>query len=121
MVRYVIRRLLGALLVLLIVSFVTFGLLWLPSKISSNPNAIAYLYLGKAPSQAQVEAFTKAYGLDKPFIEQYFNYVVGIFRGRTFSDGSIDGVRETPHLALAIPSGIRHRSGRSSKIAFRSP
>jgi peptide/nickel transport system permease protein len=92
--RFLVRRLLGAVGVLLVVSFVTFGLFILPSKISGG--SAAYLYVGKVSTPSQIAAVERCFGLDKPFFEQYKDYMVGIVRGRDFCDGSVGGAQHCP-------------------------
>jgi peptide/nickel transport system permease protein len=94
MFRYIVRRLLGAVVVVFIVSLVTFFLFAVGPKITgSSP---AYLYVGKNPTPELVAAVEKAFGLDQPLVVQYWQYMKGIVAGREFSDGTADGVRECP-------------------------
>jgi peptide/nickel transport system permease protein len=86
--RYIIRRLLGAALVIVIISFVTFVIFNLVPRLSGVPHAAAYYYVGKVSTPAQVAAVEHALGLDLPWYEQYFNYMKGILFGRTLTDGS---------------------------------
>lgn len=86
MARYVIRRLLGAGLVIVVVSIVTFGIFQVtPVLTGASP---AYLYVGKVANPAQVAAVEERLGLDKPIVEQYVTYMTGIVTGRTFTDGT---------------------------------
>ena len=94
MFRYIVRRLLGAVVVVFIVSLVTFFLFAIGPKITgSSP---AYLYVGKNPTPELVAAIEKSFGLDQPLVKQYADYMKGIVAGRTFSAGTPDGVRECP-------------------------
>lgn len=94
MFRYIVRRLLGAVVVVFIVSLVTFFLFAIGPKITgSSP---AYLYVGKNPTPELVAAIEKSFGLDQPLVKQYALYMKGIVAGREFSDGTADGVRECP-------------------------
>ena len=94
MFRYIVRRLLGAVVVVFIVSLVTFFLFAIGPKITgSSP---AYLYVGKNPTPELVAAIEKSFGLDQPLVKQYADYMKGIVAGRSFSDGTPDGVRECP-------------------------
>lgn len=94
MFRYIVRRLLGAVVVVFIVSLVTFFLFAVGPKITgSSP---AYLYVGKNPTPELVAAVEKAFGLDQPLVVQYWQYMKGIVVGREFSDGTAEGVRECP-------------------------
>ena len=94
MFRYIIRRLLGAVVVLFVVSLVTFGLFALIPKITgASP---AYLYVGKVATPESVAAIEKSFGLDQPVMTQYWQYVKGIAVGREFSDGTESGTRPCP-------------------------
>ena len=85
MIRYIVRRLLGALLVVVIISMATFAIYFLAPKLTgSDPT---YSYVGRHGSPAQVAAVKHAFGLDQPIVTQYWNYVKGIFVGRDFTDG----------------------------------
>ena len=85
MIRYIIRRLVGALLVVIVISMMTFGIFQIGPKLSgASP---AYLYVGKITTQAQVDAVEKRLGLDRPLVEQYWVYMKGIVVGREFTDG----------------------------------
>jgi oligopeptide transport system permease protein len=73
MTRFVIRRVLWLILVLLVVSFVTFALMHLvPGGPWSRDKQLA---------PAVVAALNAKYGLDKPFLVQYGNFLVGILHG----------------------------------------
>jgi len=85
--RFIIRRTLGALLVLVVVSIITFGVFMAVPSITS-PNVYSRLYAGKVANQAQVEAISHKLGFDKPLYEQYLIYMKGIFTGREFSSGT---------------------------------
>ncbi|MBV9196785.1 MAG: ABC transporter permease [Solirubrobacterales bacterium] len=68
MTKYIIRRLLWVIVLLLVVSFVTYLIFYLFP--SADPAA---LRAGKNP--ALIPQIRKAYGLDKPFYEQYWIYL----------------------------------------------
>jgi peptide/nickel transport system permease protein len=85
MVRYIIRRLLGAFLVVIIISMATFAIFFIAPKLTgSDPS---YLYVGKVSTPEQVAAVRHSFGLDQPVVVQYWNYMKGIVTGRDFSDG----------------------------------
>ncbi len=73
MSRYIIRRVGWLLLVLLVVSFITFGLMHL---IPGGP-----WDRDKALAPSVVENLNRKYGLDKPFIVQYGNYLWNLLHG----------------------------------------
>jgi peptide/nickel transport system permease protein len=84
--RYVIRRLLGAGLVVIVVSIVTFLIFQVVPVLTGG--SAAYLYVGKVANPAQVAAVEERLGLNKPIVEQYVTYMSGIVTGRTFTDGT---------------------------------
>jgi peptide/nickel transport system permease protein len=82
MVAYLVRRMLGMVVLLFLLSvtvFVLFNLL---------PGDPARLTCGRACTPAIIEANRHRLGLDQPVLTQYTNFVKGIFFGRTFSEDS---------------------------------
>ena len=75
MARYILRRLLLMVIVLLGMSVITFALTHI---VPGNP---ARLLAGQHATQEQVGAVAKLYGLDRPVVEQYWVYIGGLFRG----------------------------------------
>jgi peptide/nickel transport system permease protein len=84
-ISFLIRRVVGGILVLLVISIITFWIFYaLPKHLNSNP---AVLYAGRSPSPATVAAVSKKLGLDEPFWTQYWDFLKGIFVGRTYGTG----------------------------------
>lgn len=75
MLSYVLRRLGQGILVLLVVTFVTF---WLPSL---EPGTIAKAVLGNHSTPQELHAFLHEHGLDRGFFSQYFHYMNGLLHG----------------------------------------
>jgi oligopeptide transport system permease protein len=73
MTKYIIHRIFWLIIVLFVVSFITFSLMHL---VPGGP-----WDREKALDQRVVEALNKKYGLDKPFLVQFGNYIAGIFHG----------------------------------------
>jgi peptide/nickel transport system permease protein len=69
-VRYIIRRLLWMVVLLLLVSFITFVIFYLFP--SADP---AQLRAGRQPNPQLVEQIRHNLGLDKPWYQQYFDYM----------------------------------------------
>jgi peptide/nickel transport system permease protein len=86
--RYVIRRLIGALLVVLAVSVVTFAVFQITPILTGSRDSVAYLYVGRVADPQQVEAVAHKLGIDRPYAEQYLTYMKGIVTGREFTNGS---------------------------------
>ncbi|MBV9486241.1 MAG: ABC transporter permease [Frankiaceae bacterium] len=100
MIRFLIRRIVGAIVVLLVISLVTFWLFEaVPKFFGSDP---AVLYAGRSPSPATIAAVSKKLGLDQPFWEQYWHFVKGIVAGRTFGTGQTAQVCHAPCLGYSF-------------------
>ena len=72
MVSYILKRLLAAIGTLLVIMAITFFLM---NAIPGNP------FLSEKASPQAIELAFKKYGLDKPLIVQFKNYVVNYLRG----------------------------------------
>lgn len=81
--RYVIRRLFGVALTLLIISIATFGIFFA----GPGPDAVARLTCGKQCPPEAYQAIRTKMELDKPLYQQYGNYMKGIFVGREIGSG----------------------------------
>jgi peptide/nickel transport system permease protein len=75
MIRFILRRLVGLVLVLVGVSIITFALSQL---VPVDPVASA---LGQNAREDQIEAYRKELGLDRPAVVQYFSYVGRLLQG----------------------------------------
>ena len=82
MVGYLIRRLVGMVILLFLLSVTVFFLF------SLLPGDPARLTCGKACSPEIVESNRHRLGFDEPILVQYQKFVTGIFAGRTFSPES---------------------------------
>lgn len=87
MIRYILRRLIGAILVVVAVSIVTFLIFQIaPAATGTNP---VYYYVGKIPPNPfQVHLLEHRLGFDLPVWRQYWHYLSGILFGQTVSDGT---------------------------------
>jgi len=87
MIRYIIRRVLSGILVLLAASFLTFFIFQLGPKFAHVSPAL--YYVGKIPpDQATLKLIEHRYGFDLPVWKQYLNWLHGILFGRTLTDGT---------------------------------
>ena len=75
MVRFILRRLAGLILVLVGVSIITFALSQL---VPVDPVASA---LGQNAREEQIQAYRKELGLDRPAVLQYVTYVTRLLQG----------------------------------------
>ncbi|MFD8547224.1 ABC transporter permease [Streptomyces sp. NPDC059649] len=81
MIRYTLRRLVAVVGVLIAVAAVTFTLFYV---LPSDPAAAA---CGKSCSAERLEAIRAHMGLDEPVWRQFWDFVSGIFTGRTMGSG----------------------------------
>ncbi|WP_329122358.1 ABC transporter permease [Streptomyces sp. NBC_01465] len=81
MLRFLARRSLGALVIILLISAITFFLFF---AIPSQP---ALMSCGKNCTPGAIALINKNLGLDQPIPVQYWHYMTGIFMGRDFSVG----------------------------------
>ncbi|GAA4211821.1 ABC transporter permease [Actinocatenispora rupis] len=82
MARYLLKRVLGALVVLLVLSAVVYLIFY---ALPGNP---AQLVCGPKTCQAdQLHRIEVGLGLDQPIWLQYWHFLVGIVAGRTYSGG----------------------------------
>ena len=72
MIRFIIRRLFMMIPVLLGVTLLVFGLLHMA------PGDPAAMVLGAEAEPEAMERFRAEHYLDRPFLEQYFRYVIGL-------------------------------------------
>ncbi|HEX8081957.1 MAG TPA: ABC transporter permease [Jatrophihabitans sp.] len=85
MIRYIIRRSIGGVLVLLVTSFVTFFIFQVGPKIAGVSPAL--FYVGKIPPNEEGLRLIEArFGFDLPLWKQYFDWGGGILFGRTLGD-----------------------------------
>ena len=82
MTGYIVRRLVSMVLMLLLLTLVVFLLF---SVLPTDP---ARLTCGKACSPAVIDANRHNLGLDLPIWQQYWEYLKGIFVGRTYGSGT---------------------------------
>jgi peptide/nickel transport system permease protein len=83
--RFIVRRLIGVVLLLIIVSMATFGIFFLaPKLVGTNP---ARLFAGRVADAEAIKGVEKKLGLDQPLYIQYEKYAVGVVVGRHFNNG----------------------------------
>jgi len=76
MLAFIIQRLIQGIIVMFLVSFVTFGILQLA------PGSPVDTMVGEAPvTKAQREAIAEKWGLDDPWYAQYWTWMTNVFSG----------------------------------------
>jgi peptide/nickel transport system permease protein len=85
---YVIRRVFAAILLLAVVSAITFAIFFLVPRLAGEDSTqLAAQYVGRDPSPEALAAVKKNLGFDQPLYTQYWQFIHGIFFGRTFHYG----------------------------------
>lgn len=91
--KYAVRRILALIITMIMVSFLAFAAFHM---ISGDP---AQAILGTNASPERLELLRHELGLDKPFIVQYFNWLLGFFSGNL----GISYSYRQPVAALIMP------------------
>ncbi|WP_035845924.1 ABC transporter permease [Kitasatospora azatica] len=88
MLAYIIRRTFAALVLLLVVSAVTFGIFFLlPRLAGETTDQLAAQYIGKNPSPEAMEAIKKNLGFDQPLYVQFGRFIKQLFVGAQYKFG----------------------------------
>lgn len=88
MVAFIIRRLVAAVLLLLVVSLATFGVFFLVPRVAGQTSdQLAVQYVGRDPSPEAIAAVKEKLGLDDPLLVQYGRFVKGIVAGADYTFG----------------------------------
>ena len=99
MTAYVVRRLLTGLLILVLLSMLTFVLF---NALPADPAALT---CGKNCTPQVIEANRVRLGLDLPLWQQYIDFVKGLFVGRTYGTGSATFACAAPCLGYSFRRG----------------
>lgn len=96
---YISRRVAFAVLTLAVVVFFTFAIFfWL----SPDP---AVLICGQTCTPDRIATIREQLGLDKPFLEQFWTFVSGLFVGRTLESGTSVVTCSAPCLGYSFQTG----------------
>lgn len=89
MILYLLRRLAGAVVLLLIVTMAVFAIFFLIPKAGGATNdQLAARYVGRSPSPEAILQVKHALGLDRPISEQYGMFVKGLVAGKDYDTGT---------------------------------
>ena len=105
MIRYIIKRLLMMIPIMIGVSLFLFFLLALA------PGDVAMIALGSEATEEQLEMFREQNGLNDPLIIQYFNYMLNVVKG---------DLGTSYMTKQSVSSMIAERAGNSMTLAFVS-
>ena len=101
MLRYIIRRLLWVVLLMFVVSALTFVIFYLLP--SADP---AQLRAGRQPNPQLVEQIRHNLGLDKPWYQQYFDYMKQVFLHFDFGYSFQNTISVKEQLIQRLPATI---------------
>ncbi len=108
MIWFVVRRLISMVVTLFITSFLVFASLYL-----APGDPINFLLQGRSPTPEMVAAVSAQYGLDQPFLVQYWNWLTGVLQldfGRSLqfreNVSSLIGARIPTTLGLISLSAV---------------
>lgn len=81
MVSYIVRRVFYALIMIVLVSFVSFLIIKLPPGDFLTQKLAQLRARGDRSAEGQIETYRKRYNLDKPFLWQYSHWAVNFLKG----------------------------------------
>ena len=88
MTAYLIRRVFAAILLLVVVSMITFAIFFLVPRLGGQTTTqLATQYVGKDANVAAVAAIKKNLGFDLPLYEQYWHFIKGLVVGADYHYG----------------------------------
>ncbi|GHD20233.1 ABC transporter permease [Nocardiopsis kunsanensis] len=95
MLTYILRRLGAGLLLLAVVTMVTFWIFYvLPRWAGVTPQGMAAMYVGRAPTPEALQATVDRLGLDQPIAVQFIEFMRNLVLGQEYTFG-----RETVECA----------------------
>ena len=120
MVGYVIRRFIYMIILMVVISIVSFTIIQLPPSDYVDIRVAQLMAQGQVVAEAEIESLKRLYGLDQPPVQQYLGWVWRMLHGdlgRSFRFGQpvADLIMErlplTPgHQPSRHRPGVRHRS-----------
>ncbi|MCX4819527.1 ABC transporter permease [Streptomyces sp. NBC_01142] len=88
MISYILRRTIAAVILLLVVTAVTFAIFFLlPRMAGQTVDQLAQQYIGKNPTPEDIAAVKRNLGLDQPIYTQYWEFIKGIVVGAEYDLG----------------------------------
>jgi peptide/nickel transport system permease protein len=88
-IAFIIRRLFATVLLLLLVSLITFAIFFLiPRLAGQNAYDLALQYTGRTPTHSAVVAVEHQLGFDKPLWLQYGRFIKGLVAGNYYGSGT---------------------------------
>ncbi|MBS2537772.1 ABC transporter permease [Catenulispora sp. NF23] len=89
MVTYIIRRLFAAVVLLFVISMITFFIFYVfPRLGGQTTESLASQFVGKTQSPQAIEGVIHRFGFDQPIWVQYGRFIKGIFLGYDYDTGT---------------------------------
>ncbi|HYK28256.1 MAG TPA: ABC transporter permease [Streptosporangiaceae bacterium] len=89
MITFIVRRLFATVLLLILVSMITFAIFFLIPKLAGQTSYnLAAQYVGRNPTPSAVHDIETKLGLNEPLQVQFGRFLKGIVAGETYSNGS---------------------------------
>lgn len=100
MTRYIIKKVLTAIVLVLLVSFLVFILMqFLPG----DPATIA---LGESATAEEIQEYREAYGLNDPVLVQYWNWISNIILHWDFGKSILNARDVTEYISIRLPNSV---------------
>lgn len=107
MIAFILKRLVTAVVLLLVITLVTFVIFFeLPKLAGQTSDGLAAQYVGRDPSPEALQAVKQNLGLDKNLFVQYWDFVSGIFGGREFKFGPDAATCHVPCFGYSFKSHL---------------
>ncbi|MFE2430650.1 ABC transporter permease [Streptomyces sp. NPDC059373] len=117
MTAYIIRRVIAAILLLLVVSAVTFAIFFLVPRLGGQTTTqLATQYVGKDANPASIAAVKKNLGFDLPLYEQYWHFIKAIVMGANYKFGPDAASCSRPCFGYSFKSHVEVWPELSSRI-----
>ncbi|MEV3913950.1 MULTISPECIES: ABC transporter permease [Streptomyces] len=107
MISYILRRTFAAVILLLVVTAVTFAIFFLlPRMAGQTADQLAQQYIGKSPTKADIAAVKQNLGLDEPLYAQYWHFIKGIVSGATYNLGPTTAHCDAPCFGYSFKNHV---------------
>jgi peptide/nickel transport system permease protein len=104
-ITFIIRRLIGTVFLLIVVSMITFAIFFLiPRLAGQNSYQLAEQYVGRNPTPSAVLAVEQQLGLDRPLYLQYGSFLKGIVAGSHYNTGTTSTFCPAPCFGYSFRS-----------------
>jgi len=104
---YIIRRVIAAIVLVLVVSAVTFAIFFLVPKLGGQTTTqLATQYVGKDANPESIAAVKKNLGLDLPIYQQYWHFIKAIVMGAHYKFGPDAAYCHRPCFGYSFKSHV---------------